>query len=74
MPSKLESVAAEAMTLTPEDRVQLAEELIASVIPGQDVDDAWADEVERRVREIDSGRAPLLPAAEAIARARAALE
>ena len=62
------------MTLTPEDRVQLAEELIASVIPDQDVDDAWADEIERRVREIDSGRAPLAPAAEAIARARAALE
>ena len=49
------------MTLTPEDRVQLAEELIASVISDQDVDDAWADEIERRAREIDSGHAPLAP-------------
>jgi putative addiction module component (TIGR02574 family) len=74
MASKLESVAAEALTLTPEDRVQLADRLIASVFPNQDVEDAWAHEVERRIREIESGRAQLVLAGDAIARARSALK
>ena len=73
MTSRLESLAAEALALAPEDRVQLASQLIASVFPDKDVEDAWADEVERRVQEIESGHAPLTSADEAIARARAAL-
>ena len=74
MASRLESLAAEALTLTPQDRVQLADRLIASVFPNKDVEDAWANEVERRVQEIESGRAQLTPAAEAIARARSAIK
>ena len=74
MASRLESLAAEALTLTPEDRVQLADRLIASVFPNKDVEDAWANEVERRVQEIESGRAQLTPAPEAIARARSAIK
>jgi putative addiction module component (TIGR02574 family) len=74
MESRLESLAAEALQLTPEDRVQLADRLIASVFPNKDVEDAWADEVERRVREIESGRSPMAPAGEAIARARSAIK
>jgi putative addiction module component (TIGR02574 family) len=74
MANRLESLAAEALTLTPEDRVQLADRLIASVFPNKDVEDAWADEVERRIHDIESGRAPLTPASEAIARARSAIK
>ena len=74
MASRLESLAAEALRLAPEDRVQLADRLIASVFPNQDVEEAWADEVERRVQEIESGRAQLTPAGEAIARARSAIK
>jgi hypothetical protein len=33
-------------------------------------EDAWAVEVERRIKEIEAGRAQLVPAADAIARAR----
>jgi putative addiction module component (TIGR02574 family) len=74
MASRLESLAAQALTLTPEDRVQLADRLIASVFPDKDVEDAWAAEVERRVQQIESGRAPLTSADEAIARARSAIK
>ena len=70
MASRLESIAVEAMTLTPEERIELADRLIASVFSNQDVDDAWAREVGQRVREIEAGRAPLIPATDAIARAR----
>ena len=37
------------------------------------MEEAWAAEVERRIEEIESGRTQLVPAADAIARARAAL-
>jgi len=74
MPDQLEIVEAQALKLTPEDRARLADRLIASLSEDSEVEEAWAVEVERRVEEIESGRAKLIPAAEAIARARAAIE
>ena len=74
MATPLETVSAEALRLTPEDRVQLADRLLASVFPDKDVENGWSEEVERRIQEIESGRAQLTPAAEAIARARAAIK
>lgn len=74
MANRLESLAAEALALAPEDRVQLADRLLASVFPSKDIEDAWAAEVERRIEAIESGRAAMTPASEAIARARAAIK
>ena len=74
MADKLESLAADALTLAPEERVELAHRLIDSVFPDEDIEAAWADEVERRVQEIESGRAAMVPATEAIARARSSIE
>jgi putative addiction module component (TIGR02574 family) len=73
MPDQLEIVEAQALKLTVEERARLADRLIASLAEDE-VEEAWAVEVERRVEEIESGRAKLVPAAEAIARARAAIE
>jgi hypothetical protein len=36
--------------------VQLADRLIASLFEDQEVEEAWAAEVERRIEEIESGR------------------
>ena len=74
MSSQLEEVEAEALKLTPEERAHLADRLLASLSEDAEVEDDWAVEVERRVADIESGRARLVPAAEAIARARAALK
>jgi len=74
MSGALETLEAQALQLTPEERVQLADRLIASVFEDHDVEEAWAVEVERRIAEIESGRSKLLPATEAIARARAAIK
>lgn len=74
MSSQLESVEAEAMKLTAEERAQLADRLIASLFEDAEIEDAWEVEVERRIAEIEAGRSKLIPASEAIARARAALE
>jgi putative addiction module component (TIGR02574 family) len=74
MPSPLEIVETEALKLSVEERVRLADRLLASLSEDAEIDEAWAREVERRIAEIESGRAQLVPAAEAIARARAALK
>jgi putative addiction module component (TIGR02574 family) len=74
MSSQLESVEAEAMKLTAEERAQLADRLIASLFEDAEIEDAWEVEVERRIAGIEAGRSKLIPASEAIARARAALK
>lgn len=74
MSNQLEIVEAQALKLSPEDRAQLADRLIASLFEDNDIEDAWAAEVERRIAEIESGRAKLMPAADSIARARAAIK
>jgi putative addiction module component (TIGR02574 family) len=74
MPDQLEIVEAQALKLTAEERAWLADRLIASLSEDSEVEEAWAVEVERRVEEIESDRAKLIPAAEAIARARAAIK
>ncbi len=74
MSSQLEIVEAQALELSPEERAQLADRLIASLFEDQEIEDAWTAEVERRVEEIESGHARLIPAADSIARARAAIK
>jgi len=74
MSSQLEVLEAEALKLTAEERARLADRLIASLSEDAEVEEAWAAEVERRIAEIEAGRAQVVPAAEAIARARDALK
>ncbi len=74
MSSQLESVASQAMQLTPEERAHLADRLITSIFQDHEIEHAWAAEVEHRIEEIESGRARLIPAADSIARARAAIK
>lgn len=74
MSSQVEVLEAEAMKLTAEERARLADRLIASLSEDAEIEEAWAAEVERRIAEIEAGRAPVVPAADAIARARDALK
>ena len=74
MSSQLRIVEPEALKLTAEERAQFADRLIASLFEDNQIEDAWAAEGERRIEEIESGRSRLLPASEAIARARSAIK
>jgi putative addiction module component (TIGR02574 family) len=74
MGKPLENLTSEALQLEPQDRVELAERLLASVFPDKEVEEAWAAEIERRIAEIESGRAKLLSRAEVISRVRATLK
>jgi len=54
-----EEVLSAALSLSPGERAMLADHLLSS-LDGPDqkkIDAAWAKEVERRMREIDEGRA-----------------
>lgn len=74
MPSPFATVEAEALLLSPEERVVLADHLLASLASDREVEDAWAVEVERRVAEVEAGRMALSSAEDAISRARQALQ
>ena len=65
MATRLQSLEVQAMELSPEERVKLADRLIASVFHEYDIEEAWASEVERRVSEIEACRVQLIPAADA---------
>jgi putative addiction module component (TIGR02574 family) len=58
-----EKVLSEALTLDTRERAEIAAQLIASLDgePDEDVEAAWAAEVDRRIREVEAGRAKLVP-------------
>jgi putative addiction module component (TIGR02574 family) len=72
MDTLVEELAARAKTLSPQDRARLADELLASLQgePDADTDASWADEIGRRVAEIQSGSAKLTAAEDVHAQAR----
>ena len=53
-----EEILTAALALPPGTRAMLADHLLESLdAPNQkEIDAAWADEVERRIREIDEGK------------------
>jgi len=58
-----EKVSSEALTLDTRERAEIAAQLIASLDgePDDDVEAAWAAEVDRRIGEVEAGRAKLVP-------------
>ena len=73
MSTTLDGIEEEALKLMPEERVRLADHLLASVSGEKDIEDAWAAEVERRIAGVEAGRIALVPVHEAMHRARQAL-
>ena len=74
METQLEILEAQALKLPTSERARLAERLIASLDEDAETEEAWAVEVERRIADIESGQAKMIPADEAIARARELLK
>ena len=72
MPDSLSKIEAEALQLSAEERVRLADRLLASVAADPDIEQAWAEEIERRLAEAEAG-APLVSLEDAVARARRAI-
>ena len=67
-----EQIFREAMSLSPEVRAELAERLIGSLAEdvSPEITSAQLVEVRRRIAEVESGEAKLIPGDEALARVR----
>lgn len=62
MLTDFDQILSVALSLSPGERAMLADHLLASLDgPNQkEIDAAWAEEAERRMREIDEGKAELI--------------
>jgi putative addiction module component (TIGR02574 family) len=74
-----EELLAAALNLPPEERAELARDLLASLDEGDDLapeewEAAWSDEIEKRLREIRSGEAKLIDGDEALRQVRRQLQ
>ena len=74
MGSQLELLEAEALKLSSSERAAFAQLLLASLDEDAEIEEAWALETERRIAEIESGAAQVIPIVEALAQVRAALK
>jgi putative addiction module component (TIGR02574 family) len=76
MKTAIDTVIAEALSLSPQARAFVAEKLIESLESEEKVvlSPAWKEEVRKRCREIDEGSVILSDAEDVFARGYAALE
>ncbi len=63
MSKKSERVLEDALTLPPDERVDVAVALMDSLNEQEDegVEEAWAKEIERRIQEVESGAVKTIP-------------
>lgn len=71
----IDELKAEALRLNPDERAQLASELIVSLdeLSESEIERLWVEEAMRRDAELDNGTARSIPADEVFAAARARL-
>ena len=76
MSSIVDEITLKARALPAEDRARIAEELLSSLQEDCDpeIEAAWDAEIRRRLDEVDSGNAKLIPAAEVFAEVRRMLK
>jgi putative addiction module component (TIGR02574 family) len=74
MSASLENVEAAALQLSAEERGELIERLIDTVLPPPPLPPAWEAEIARRVAEMDAGLVESIPAEEVLAKMRAMIE
>ena len=74
MTASLQSVEADAMNLSADERAELIQRLIDTVVPAPPPHPAWEAEIERRVGEMDAGLDEFVPAEEVFAELRAMID
>lgn len=69
----VEDLAAQALSLPPEDRAKLVERLIASFEPKSPAQAAWLKMANSRREDVRAAKVAMVPGEEALARVRARL-
>ena len=61
--TEIETVLGQALRMPEQERAEIAEKLIASLddSPDIDVEQAWQEEVSRRISDLESGNAVCVP-------------
>ena len=75
MNSSARDIEAKALRLPPKERARLAQRLISSLDPESDHDaeQAWLEEAERRLDELESGKVAGIPAEQVFEKGRSTL-
>ncbi|MBK7613571.1 MAG: addiction module protein [Burkholderiales bacterium] len=74
MTAALETVTAEALKLSPEERAELIERLADTVLPAPPLHPDWDAEIARRIADMDAGRSVGIPAEQAMGELRKMIE
>ncbi len=74
MTESLEAVQTAALNLSAEERAELIELLIDTVLPAPPLHPAWEAEIARRVADLDAGLTQAIPAEQVFAQVRAMIE
>ena len=74
MTTSIDSVTADAMTLSAEERAELIDRLADTVVPVPPLHPSWDAEIERRLVELEAVGVESIPAEEVFARARSLIE
>jgi len=76
MTSRAEQVYEQALSLTADERIELADRLFGSLSEGERdrISAAWSEEIDRRVASIEDGTAKLVPADGVFAEIEASLK
>jgi putative addiction module component (TIGR02574 family) len=74
MSATLKTVEAAALQLSAEERAELIERLIDTVLPAPPLHPAWEAEIARRLDEMDAGLVESIPAEKVLADMRAMIE
>ena len=71
-----DKIVIEALSLSPQARAFVAEQLIESLdaLPGEKLSSSWCVEIRKRCREVDEGVVELRAAADVFTKAYAVLE
>jgi putative addiction module component (TIGR02574 family) len=66
MDTQAQQILQSALSLPPDDRVEIAESLILSLDEetAAEIEAVWGEEIRRRIDSIDSGRVKMIPADE----------
>jgi len=74
MSTSLEAVETAALGLSVPERAELIQRLIETVLPPQSLHRDWEAEIERRLVDLDSGRAKTIPAEKVLVDIRAMIQ
>jgi putative addiction module component (TIGR02574 family) len=69
---QFEEILQQALALPEEERARLVDHLLHSLnaLTQNEIDQAWTEEIERRVREIEEGKVELIPGEEVMKKLR----